>query len=58
MKHHSAQVETWPVRKLPMGFVPSDRFQTWVKGVDKPAYIRVGKNAVEDIYEEMRTFHG
>ena len=37
--------------------MPSDRFQTacLVKELlkdDKPAYIRVGRNAVEDIYEE------
>lgn len=45
-------------------YVPSDRFQTacLVKELlkdDKPAYIRVGRNAVEDIYEEECTlFHG
>ena len=38
-------------------YLPSDRFQTKklfeaLLKDDKPAYIRVGRNPVEDIYEE------
>lgn len=58
MSHHSAQdiaaLSAIPNMRV---YVPSDRFQTacLVKELlkdDKPAYIRVGRNAVEDIYEE------
>lgn len=65
MSHHSAQdiaaLSAIPNMRV---YVPSDRFQTacLVKELlkdDKPAYIRVGRNAVEDIYEEECTlFHG
>lgn len=58
MSHHSAQdiaaMAAVPNMRV---YVPSDRFQT--KSLleallkdEKPAYIRVGRNAVEDIYEE------
>lgn len=58
MSHHSAQdiaaLSAIPNMRV---YLPSDRFQTacLVKELlkdDKPAYIRVGRNAVEDIYEE------
>ena len=58
MSHHSAQdiaaLSAIPNMRV---YLPSDRFQTacLVKALlkdDKPAYIRVGRNAVEDIYEE------
>ena len=57
MSHHSAQdiaaLSAIPNMRV---YLPSDRFQTacLVKELlkdDKPAYIRVGRNAVEDIYE-------
>lgn len=58
MTHHSAQdiatLGSIPNMRI---YIPSDRFQTKVLFEnllkdDKPAYIRVGRNAVEDIYEE------
>ena len=58
MSHHSDQdiaaLSAIPNMRV---YLPSDRFQTacLVKELlkdDKPAYIRVGRNAVEDIYEE------
>lgn len=58
MSHHSAQdiaaMSAVPNMRV---YLPSDRFQTacLVKELlkdEKPAYIRVGRNAVEDIYEE------
>ncbi|MGI6108286.1 MAG: transketolase family protein [Eubacteriaceae bacterium] len=58
MSHHSAQdiaaMSAIPNMRV---YLPSDRFQT-EKLVDallddeKPAYIRVGRNAVEDVYAE------
>lgn len=58
MSHHSAQdiaaMSSIPGMRV---YLPSDRFQT-VKLIealltdDKPAYIRVGRNPVEDIYTE------
>lgn len=58
MSHHSAQdiaaMSAVPNMRV---YLPSDRFQTaaLIKALlqdEKPAYIRVGRNAVEDIYEE------
>jgi len=58
MSHHSAQdiaaLAAVPNMRV---YLPSDRFQTecLIKALlldEKPAYIRVGRNAVEDIYEE------
>ena len=58
MSHHSAQdiaaLSAIPNMRV---YLPSDRFQTGklIKKLledDKPAYIRVGRNAVEDIYTE------
>lgn len=58
MSHHSAQdiaaMSAVPNMRV---YLPSDRFQTekLMKAIlkdDKPAYIRVGRNAVEDVYEE------
>ncbi len=58
MSHHSAQdiaaMASVPNMRV---YLPSDRLQTeklvWELLKDeKPAYIRVGRNAVEDIYEE------
>lgn len=58
MSHHSAQdiaaMSAVPNMRV---YLPSDRFQTaaLIKTLlqdEKPAYIRVGRNAVEDIYEE------
>lgn len=58
MSHHSAQdiaaMSSVPNMRV---YLPSDRFQTkcLVEALlkdEKPAYIRVGRNAVEDIYEE------
>lgn len=58
MSHHSAQdiaaLSAIPNMRV---YLPSDRFQTacLVRALlkdDKPAYIRVGRNAVEDIYSE------
>lgn len=58
MSHHSAQdiaaMSAVPNMRV---YIPSDRLQTeclmreLVKD-DKPAYIRVGRNAVDDVYEE------
>lgn len=58
MSHHSAQdiaaMSAIPNMRV---YLPSDRFQT-VKLIEalfmdkKPAYVRVGRNAVEDIYSE------
>src|SRR5574344_1627897 len=58
MSHHSAQdiaaMSAIPNMRV---YLPSDRFQTahLVEALlqdDKPAYIRVGRNPVEDIYED------
>lgn len=58
MSHHSAQdiaaLSAVPNMRV---YLPSDRFQTefLMRSLledDKPAYIRVGRNAVDDIYEE------
>lgn len=58
MSHHSAQdiaaMSAIPNMRV---YLPSDRFQTKklfeaLLKDDKPAYIRVGRNPVEDIYEE------
>lgn len=58
MSHHSAQdiaaMSSVPNMRV---YLPSDRFQTecLTKALledDKPAYVRVGRNAVDDVYEE------
>lgn len=58
MSHHSAQdiaaMAAVPNMRV---YIPSDRNQTKcltkaLLGDEKPAYIRVGRNAVEDVYEE------
>ena len=58
MSHHSAQdiaaMSAIPNMRV---YLPSDRFQTKklfeaLLKDEKPAYIRVGRNPVEDIYEE------
>ena len=58
MSHHSAQdiaaVSAIPNMRV---YLPSDRFQTRklfeaLLDDDKPAYIRIGRNAVEDVYSE------
>lgn len=58
MSHHSAQdiaaMSAIPNMRV---YLPSDRFQTkeLVKALlkdEKPAYVRVGRNAVEDVYTE------
>lgn len=58
MSHHSAQdiagMASIPNMRV---YLPSDRHQTagLIKALlkdEKPAYIRVGRNAVEDVYEE------
>ena len=58
MSHHSAQdiaaMSAIPNMRV---YIPSDRFQTGrlVENLlrdEKPAYVRVGRNAVEDIYSE------
>lgn len=61
MSHHSAQdiaaMSAIPNMRV---YLPSDRFQT-AKLIEallldtKPAYLRVGRNAVEDIYSEENT---
>ena len=53
MSHHSAQ----DIAAMAAIYLPSDRFQTTklVQALlkdEKPAYIRVGRNPVEDIYSE------
>lgn len=61
MSHHSAQdiaaMSAIPNMRV---YLPSDRFQTaklieHLLADEKPAYIRVGRNAVEDIYSEDNT---
>lgn len=61
MSHHSAQdiaaMSAIPNMRV---YIPSDRFQTakLIEALlldEKPAYIRVGRNAVEDIYSEGNT---
>ena len=58
MSHHSAQdiaaMSAIPNMRV---YLPSDRFQTkkLIEALlqdEKPAYIRVGRNAVEDLYQE------
>ena len=58
MSHHSAQdiaaMSAVPNMRV---YIPSDKNQTKclteaLLGDEKPAYIRVGRNAVEDVYEE------
>lgn len=58
MSHHSAQ-DIAAMAAIPnmRVYIPSDRFQTrcLVEALlkdEKPAYIRVGRNPVEDLYEE------
>ena len=58
MSHHSAQ-DIAAMAAIPnmRVYLPSDRFQTakLVEALltdEKPAYIRVGRNAVADIYSE------
>lgn len=58
MSHHSAQ-DIAALASIPnmRVYLPSDRFQTAclmraLLADEKPAYIRVGRNAVEDVYEE------
>ena len=58
MSHHSAQ-DIAAMTAIPnmRVYLPSDRFQTekLIQSLlkdEKPAYIRVGRNAVQDIYEE------
>lgn len=58
MSHHSCQ-DVAAMSALPnmRVYLPSDRFQTaaLVEALladDKPAYVRVGRNAVEDVYAE------
>lgn len=62
MSHHSAQdiaaMSAIPNMRV---YLPSDRHQTrrLIEALlrdDKPAYIRVGRNAVEDIYDENCPF--
>lgn len=58
MSHHSTQdiaaMSAIPNMRV---YIPSDRFQTkyLIESLlkdEKPAYVRVGRNAVEDVYEE------
>lgn len=58
MTHHSAN-DIATIASIPnmRVYLPSDRFQTErlidaVLKDEKPSYIRVGRNAVEDVYEE------
>jgi transketolase len=58
MTHHSTQ-DIAAIASIPgmRVYLPSDRFQTRalfeaVINDDKPAYIRVGRNAVADVYEQ------
>lgn len=62
MTHHSAQ-DIAALAAIPgmRVYLPSDRHQTkrLMEALlldDKPAYIRVGRNAVEDVYEEHPDF--
>ena len=62
MTHHSAQ-DIAALASIPgmRVYLPSDRHQTkrLVEALlrdDEPAYIRVGRNAVEDVYEEHPDF--
>ena len=62
MTHHSAQ-DIAAIAAIPgmRVYLPSDRFQTaWLirelAKDSKPAYIRYGRNAVEDIYNEATSF--
>ena len=62
MSHHSAQDIAY-LASLPQMrvYLPSDRFQSkWLVEQllkdEEPAYIRVGRNAVEDIYKEDTAF--
>ena len=58
MTHHSAtDIATMGSMPNMRVYLPSDRFQTGalVRTLlkdEKPAYIRIGRNAVEDVYEE------
>ena len=58
MTHHSAtDIATMGSMPNMRVYLPSDRFQTeaLVRNLlkdEKPAYIRIGRNAVEDVYEE------
>ncbi len=58
MTHHSAQdIATMGSIPNMRVYIPSDRFQTkkLIENMledEKPAYIRVGRNPVEDVYEE------
>lgn len=58
MSHHSAQdIAAFASVPNMRVYLPSDRFQTRclmeaLLKDDKPAYIRVGRNPVEDVYEE------
>ena len=61
MTHHSAQ-DIATMASIPgmRVYIPSDRFQTkyLVEALlkdEKPAYLRVGRNPVEDVYEESNT---
>lgn len=61
MSHHSAQ-DIAAMAAIPnmRVYIPSDRFQTakLIEALlldEKPAYLRVGRNAVEDIYSEENT---
>lgn len=62
MSHHSAQDIAYTTSIPNMRtYLPSDRFQSaWlIKKLmqdSKPAYIRVGRNAVDDIYDESTEF--
>ena len=58
MTHHSAtDIATMGSMPNMRVYLPSDRFQTeaLIKSLlkdEKPAYIRIGRNAVEDVYED------
>ena len=58
MSHHSAQ-DIAAMTAIPnmRVYIPSDRFQTkhLIEALlkdEKPSYVRVGRNAVEDVYTE------
>ena len=62
MSHHSVQ-DIAAIASIPnmRVYLPSDRFQTKrliteLLKDDKPAYIRVGRNPVEDVYDENICF--